>query len=196
MSKSETKFNNTAKKMNDALVELLEEKEFIRISILEICKKAGVNRSTFYAHYSNTYDLLEEVHHNFTKEMYGYFESLSNIDYTKIQDLLIAPEYLMPYLEFIKKHKTFFKNYMNNLHNYKRDEFYSDIIERIIIPVCNQNGLNDQKTVDYLAKFYLQGINAIVTHWVSNDCQDNISFICDMIILCVKPYKSVIEYIN
>lgn len=173
--------------MNDALIELLKEKEFVNISIIEICRKAGVNRSTFYAHYDNTHDLLEEVHCNFSKEMNRYFKSINEVDYSKFQDLLIAPEYLVPYLEFIKDNKTFFKTYMTNLHNYKRDEFYSEVTDNIIIPVCKKNGVSDQKTIDYLSKFYLHGINAVITHWVSNDCREDIQFICDMIMLCVKP---------
>ena len=56
MNKSEAKFHNTAVKMDDALVLLLEHKEFKDISIMDVCEKAGVNRSTFYAHYENLYD--------------------------------------------------------------------------------------------------------------------------------------------
>lgn len=40
--------------MDKALFALLEEKDFEFITIKEICKKAQVNRSTFYLHYDNT----------------------------------------------------------------------------------------------------------------------------------------------
>lgn len=61
MNKNDSKYFNTAKKMNDALVSLLSKKTFEYISVKDVCEVAGVNRSTFYLHYSNTADLLDEV---------------------------------------------------------------------------------------------------------------------------------------
>ena len=61
MGKSESKYYNTALLMDEALLRLLEKKEFDFITITEVCKKAGVNRSTFYLHYENMDDLLVET---------------------------------------------------------------------------------------------------------------------------------------
>ena len=46
--------------MDEAFLELLEEKDFAYITVKEICEKAGVNRSTFYLHYETVNDLLAE----------------------------------------------------------------------------------------------------------------------------------------
>ena len=51
MTKSESKYYNTALLMNQALIELLNKKDLKYITVKEICVKAGVNRSTFYLHY-------------------------------------------------------------------------------------------------------------------------------------------------
>ena len=48
MNKNESKYFNTAIKMDEALITLLEKKDFEYITIMEICEMAGVNRSTFY----------------------------------------------------------------------------------------------------------------------------------------------------
>ena len=61
MNKNESKYFNTAIKMDEALITLLEKKDFEYITIKEICDVAGVNRSTFYLHYENTCDLLKET---------------------------------------------------------------------------------------------------------------------------------------
>ena len=61
MNKNESKYFNTAVKMDKALLELLEKKDFEYITIKEICALAEVNRSTFYLHYENTSDLLKET---------------------------------------------------------------------------------------------------------------------------------------
>ena len=61
MNKSESKYFNTATKMNLALISLLKKKPFEYITVSEICKTAGVNRSTFYLHYETIGDLLIET---------------------------------------------------------------------------------------------------------------------------------------
>ena len=47
MNKSESMYYNTALLMDEALLLLLEKKEYDFITVKEICEKAGVNRSTF-----------------------------------------------------------------------------------------------------------------------------------------------------
>ncbi|WP_153055230.1 TetR/AcrR family transcriptional regulator, partial [Streptococcus suis] len=44
-------------KLQQALILLLDEEEFGRISVSKICKEAGVHRSTFYHYYDNQFDL-------------------------------------------------------------------------------------------------------------------------------------------
>ena len=61
LNKQQTKYQNTAKLMDEALIRLLEKKNYEFITVKEICTKAGVNRSTFYLHYETMDDLLMET---------------------------------------------------------------------------------------------------------------------------------------
>ena len=61
MNKSESKYFNTALRMDEALIALLEKKDLEYITVKEICEKAGVNRSTFYLHYESIADLVNEA---------------------------------------------------------------------------------------------------------------------------------------
>ena len=49
------------KKIEKIFVQLLQEKELNKISVTEICEKANINRSTFYANYLGVYDLADKV---------------------------------------------------------------------------------------------------------------------------------------
>ena len=59
--------------MNQALISLLEKKDIEFITVSEITKKAGVNRSTFYLHYENTVDLLNETARFLLDDFMSYF---------------------------------------------------------------------------------------------------------------------------
>ena len=79
MNKSESKYFNTAVKMDMALISLLNKKSFEYITIKELCDTAGVNRSTFYLHYDTIGDLLTET----TSFLIDRFVSYFDIDSTK-----------------------------------------------------------------------------------------------------------------
>lgn len=118
MNKNKSKYFNTAKKMNDALIRLLEIKNFENITVKDVCKFAKVNRSTFYLHYQNTYDLLDEIIDNLNLSFHKHLNTDSNrlnINKDKLGDLFfISDKYLIPYLEFIKENKNIYKALKNN----------------------------------------------------------------------------------
>jgi AcrR family transcriptional regulator len=100
--------------MNKALISLLEEKSFEYITVSEICKRAEVNRSTFYLHYENTVDLLNETARFLLDDFAAYFnvgvENITNKFKENSLDELnfISDEYLHPYLLYIKENRIVF----------------------------------------------------------------------------------------
>ena len=44
-----------------SLIELLEEKEFTKITVKDIVTRCGINRNTFYYHFEDIYDLLGQT---------------------------------------------------------------------------------------------------------------------------------------
>lgn len=73
MNKSESKYFNTALRMDEALLSLLEEKDLEYITVKELCSRAGVNRSTFYLHYETISDLVDEAMEGVNKRFLSYF---------------------------------------------------------------------------------------------------------------------------
>lgn len=51
----------TKKMINDALLELLAKKPIEKITPTELCRKATINRNTFYSHYKNTAEVLDGI---------------------------------------------------------------------------------------------------------------------------------------
>src|SRR5258707_14827127 len=48
----------THKLLWEALVALMDEQDFERVSVKDLCDRAMVHRTTFYKHYEDKYDLL------------------------------------------------------------------------------------------------------------------------------------------
>ena len=121
MNRSESKYFSTAACMDEALLALLEKKDFAYITVKEVCQKAGVNRSTFYLHYESMADLLAESVEYLKKQFLAYFAPNSMNILQRIHDcplnelFLITPEYLAPYLRYIQEHRRLFQTAVETL---------------------------------------------------------------------------------
>jgi AcrR family transcriptional regulator len=59
--KENRKTRYTKMVLQNSLFELMEKKPIEKITIKELCENADINRTTFYAHYSDQYDLLAKI---------------------------------------------------------------------------------------------------------------------------------------
>lgn len=194
MNKFESKYLNTALLMNQALIELLNQKDYNYISVKEICKKAGVNRSTFYLHYDNMDDLLCESIQNVNKNFLSYFKECSNnfpqkINSVEKKDLiLIKPEYLLPYLNYIKENTVIYQVSVKHPIQMRTMENYNMLNKEILFPIFKRFNIEEKRNT-YISAYYLNGISAIINQWILDDCKDDVDYICDIIIDCIRPIE-------
>lgn len=189
MNKSESKYFNTALLMDEALLYLLEKKDFEYITIKEICKKAGVNRSTFYLHYENTNDLLLETIEMINRKFISSFASqnvkIKNIEQaTKQEANFITPEYLTPYLEFIKENNRVVKTIFNNPKLFEAEKTFNKMYNEIFEPALQKFNI-PKEDEPYIFEFFTRGILGIITKWTNLDCKDSTEHIQNMIMHCV-----------
>lgn len=61
MQKNDQRTRITKMMIRKALTGLMAQKPIQNISVKELCAQAGINRGTFYAHYMDIYDLMEQM---------------------------------------------------------------------------------------------------------------------------------------
>ena len=195
MNKSESKYFNTARKMNIALISLIKEKQFEYITIRELCKEAEVNRSTFYLHYENMYDLLQETIRRLLDDFYSYFineEKAEALDFSscRLSDLnFICDKYLVPFLTYMKENREIISATLSYKKTFGFDSVYEKMFEKIFNPVLDRfhYPTEDRK---FVMMYYLNGINAVVLEWIKEDCKKPISEISKIIVGCVFGYDN------
>lgn len=182
MNKHETKYQNTARKMNLALIGLMENKPFESITIKELCEKANVNRSTFYSHYQNLNDLLEEIRSYIIRL---FIEEMSNQEYTLDDYRTLPDEFLVPYLKVFSDNRNIFliSDFHPSAHRFSAD--HMKMFEQIAIPTCQAIGITDRNAVSYLTNFYNTGCHSIIMQWLKGGCKEEVSYVCDLIRFCV-----------
>jgi len=198
MNKNESKHFNTAQKLDEALITLLEKKDFPYITIKEICAVAGVNRSTFYLHYENTSDLLRETTQYMLDKHFAYYSADTHnipkqIESCSKKDLVfITSEYLLPYLTFVKENQRLFKVAVKQFSSMNFDKVYEKMFTYIFNPIFARFLIPESERI-YRIKFYLTGIYAIITEWLNKDCSDDIDTIISIITDCVLGQRTFNE---
>lgn len=74
---------------------LLKEKPISSLTIKEICELADLNRSTFYAHFSSQYDLLNAIEEEFIEDMVS---TLNQYNFSKEEEALKMTEKILEYI--------------------------------------------------------------------------------------------------
>lgn len=191
MNKNESKYFNTALKMDRAFLEILEKKDFAYITVKEICHEAGVNRSTFYLHYETLDDLLNESVEYMNKQFLEHMQQDTRNFMNKINDCskdelyLITPKYLKPYLNYIKRNKRLFLTAIKKAKVLQLNQSYSQLFQHVLTPILDRYHV-PLKDRNYIVTFYIQGIMAIVSSWIKEDCKDEIEYIMKIIQQCIK----------
>lgn len=196
MNKSESKYFATAAKMDEAFLALLEKKDFAYITVKEICATAGVNRSTFYLHYETIGDLLAESMEHMNRQFLDYMAHDSEAFMAKLHTCpmeelyLLTPEYLTPYLNYIKEHRRLFRTATENAAVLGLNSSYNRMFRHVFTPILERHGVPQQDRA-YLMAFYIQGLMAILTEWLKGDCADSIEHILAIIRRCIiRPQEN------
>ncbi len=56
--KEDLRIIRTRKLLSNTLLDMMEEESIEKISVIDLCNRAMVNRATFYAHFEDKYHLL------------------------------------------------------------------------------------------------------------------------------------------
>ena len=150
MNRSESRYFATATRMDEAFLALMAKKDFEYITVKEICEVAGVNRSTFYLHYETMSDLLSESAGRMNEQFLASMEKDSDAFSTKLRNCprdelyLITPDYLTPYLSYIKNNKRLFRTATENAAVLGMDKSYDRMFRHVFTPILDRYGVLQQ----------------------------------------------------
>lgn len=147
---------DTVKRIEKVFLECLENQDISQINISLLCKKAEINRGTFYANYMDIYDLADKVLQELEQEVGNLLErdirkKYSESDFEKL-------------FEHIKNNQSLYQAY------FKLGAFSRHDLNAFCVPVYEPNF--DPETVDYHITFFKNGFNALVRKWLDGGCKE------------------------
>lgn len=194
MKTQQSRYEETAELMDQALLLLLENKEYNFISVKEICLKAGVHRSTFYLHYECMDDLLKETVEWVQKQFYASFQNQNNVQEKIItgtlEDVcLVTPEYLKPYLTFIKENRKLFELIHKKPNLFQAEETFAQLYQNIFMPIMERFTV-PKKEQPYVLAYYSHGVLAMVMEWIKRGYEESIDDVIALIMKYLPHYQT------
>ncbi|MGN1385035.1 MAG: TetR/AcrR family transcriptional regulator [Bacillus sp. (in: firmicutes)] len=159
----------TKLKIKNAFVELVNEKGMESLTISDIARKAKINRGTFYLHYVDKIDLLEQLETDVLLDLEVIFEKYDKgIAEDPIE--IIPYEAILEALKYVRNDFAFVSALMNIGGNSKTTERLKQLIrETIQKQISRSENLSFQMgnlPPDYAQEILLSGILSIILLWI------------------------------
>lgn len=170
MNKQDSRFIASEERIRKAFYNLLSRKTIDEIRTQEIIASAGINKSTFYSHYRDKYDLLESINADAVDMLFPALESVFSVilDIEINQNDLDASYKI--FADVFRSNKDFFRIVMSNTSGSILASRISDIIEKIWV----EKSIADPKVVYY--SYLINAITYIIVgtaeKWVKRNCVD------------------------
>lgn len=145
------------KKFEKVFIDLLQTKELDKISVSDICKIAGLNRTTFYANYADVYALADSIRDKLEQNMLELYKDEITIGFN-------SNDYLKLF-RHIKENQVLYRTYFKLGYD-NQYKIYNYDIEQA------QEHFQG-KFIEYHMEFFRSGINSIIKMWLLNECQES-----------------------
>jgi len=157
--------------LQEALIKILEQKKLSEISVLELCEKANVNRTTFYKYYRDISDLLDEIKAEFVVE-------LANI--LKMYNMKEDNDKAITKIMLLLKEKGKYAKVLlgKNVNQAFLDDLYPYFIKKSSL---NKDSKKNKAVIDgYFIMLYYGSIG-LIRNWLNNDFNLSIEEITEII---------------
>ena len=165
--KKDLRIIKTRKALYNAFEELMKSKPFEQIKVSDICNRALVNRSTFYSHYQDKYDLFQE----FIKDI----KNTLAIELGKNKEVNCARDYYIEmisiFIDHVEGNKDIYKSVViNNKNSITMDIIYDVMNEDISKHIEEFDEYTNKKIpVDIIVKFYLGVVFNVGIEFLNNN---------------------------
>ena len=147
---------------------MTEKKKAVnRVTVSEICEQTGINRSTFYAHYQDVYDVVEKVEQTMAEQLTRSFLN-------RLEEGGSLDECYTEMFRFIRDYQEFYRLYFNSFHRSEAIGIAWNLLKDKLEEVNFQTfGYKSQEELAYHGEFFVFGLTAMLRRWVERECPES-----------------------
>ena len=155
-TKNNKRRKESQEKIERAFIELLQTHAIKDITVSNLIKDTGLNRSTFYANYLDIFDLADKTREKLEQEFSNLFA-----DYDYFNDRSGA----LKMFRHIKENQLFYQTYFKLCYDDKH-----------LISIYDPKRAEQEHisgNLKYHIEFFRNGLNAIIKLWLAGGCKES-----------------------
>lgn len=170
---------STKEDIKEAFIQLLSEEKFENISISKLCKRAGINRGTFYLHYEDKYQMIDSLKSDIVSQLSSY--SLFEAENAYPKKLMIAKFHILRANERLINALTrsHYIDFREAIREFMTSIILSDKQETATQHFLEENFQIPQK---YALEIFLSSVEGVISLWIASGAQEEPEEITDMIL--------------
>ena len=184
MNTEDRRVRKTKKALREGLAELMLEKELRSITVRELSDKVDIHRATFYAHYTDIYDLYAQLEDTIVEEIGSIIVGDTTHTYRGLFKALV---------DYIFHNKQTCRMFLDTNGNSSFRDRISDLLEQGYYEIWKYETGQKKVTEEwrFLARYHIQGCIAIIKRWAEKDYDYPKDLIAEMIIKVDENFDNI-----
>lgn len=161
--------NESKLKIKNSFINLISEKGFDELTVTDIARDAGINRGTFYLHYTDKYNLIELLKEDIMNDLENIFYSEVVSENTNI-DEIISYNIILKSIKYLKENFDLIRalyiaegesNFMLSLRNILAKLLFTKLKD-----TAGLNFSNGEIKMEYAIELFLHSIISVISLWI------------------------------
>jgi len=161
-TKEDRRVRKTKRALRDGLAELLTEKSIQKISVRELTDKVDIHRSTFYANYTDIYDLYNQIEDSIIQGISDIFFKNHTVD---------SREFFQILFNYISENRQVCRMFLGKNVSSTLYNRLTDLLKDTYLG-CLRNDYGFTGTdedLEYYIHFYISGSLAVIGKWADGN---------------------------
>lgn len=167
--KNNRRYTETQDKIRYTFLSLLKKKPVNKITVREVCQNASINRSTFYAHFTDVFQLFNHIKRDKERCIQAILYDEDNKSGWGLPNHAFRALF-----EFVQNNQEFYRTCIEHGDIFNVLDFPLFIsYENQLKPLFLRAGIFSEIEADYRLKSCLGSLNAMIRHWLNRGCQED-----------------------
>lgn len=181
--KEDRRVKYTKMVLRESLIKLLSQKDISHITITEICDAADVNRATFYAHYTDPYDLLEKIENELFENIQHYLKGHDQTGYlVSVSGWNAAVDMVTDIFDYLRENVSLCKLLLNDRGNLNFQKRLMSLVYNPYVMQLAKAGTYSDAETEYVYAFALMGAVGAVQAWLDGDLHQSSRVIAELLV--------------
>ena len=181
--KDDRRVKYTKMVLKESFIQLLEKKDISQITIKEICEDADINRATFYAHYSDQYDLMRRIEDELFENIISYLSDFPRI--AANGGIVDVVEHIFNY---IRENAKLCKLLLSESGDLNFQKKIISLVYNADMDFLVDKAAVLKEDVGYIQAYIVTGCVGVIQQWLDDDMKKSDRAMAELLVkLSLKP---------